>query len=167
MIQELQEHELWETIHQRKAEIFLGELPVVMADLLQMRQLFQNLLSNAIKFCPNDRTPVITVSSRLTAQANIPTGLMLPEKSEKSKPANNWFSEISITDNGIGFDEKYLDRIFQVFQRLHGRNQYAGSGIGLAISHKIVERHGGAISATSQLGKGSIFRIYLPVRKRV
>lgn len=167
LIQELQEHELWETIHQRKAQIQLGKLPVIMADLLQMRQLFQNLLSNAIKFCPTDTTPVITVSSRLIERSNVPAGLLLPAKSGKAKPANSWFSEISIADNGIGFDEKYLDRIFQVFQRLNGRSQYAGSGIGLAISYKIVERHGGAITASSQPGKGSTFQIYLPVQKAV
>ncbi|QDK77932.1 histidine kinase [Spirosoma sp. KCTC 42546] len=167
LIQELQEHELWETIHQRKAQIQLGKLPVIMADLLQMRQLFQNILSNAIKFCPIDTTPVITVSSRLIERSNVPSGLLLPAKSEKTKPANSWFSEISITDNGIGFDEKYLDRIFQVFQRLNGRSQYAGSGIGLAISQKIVERHGGAITANSQPGRGSTFQVYLPVQKEV
>ena len=163
LIQELQEHELWETIHQRKAQIHLGELPMLIADQLQMRQLFQNLLSNAIKFCPNDVTPVITAGSRLINRAHIPAGLMPTAQSEKGKSGSSWFAEISITDNGIGFDEKYLDRIFQVFQRLHGRSEFTGSGIGLAICQKIVERHGGAITASSQPGKGSIFRVYLPV----
>lgn len=76
------------------------------------------------------------------------------------------FYEIAVTDNGIGFDEKYLDRIFQLFQRLHGRNQYAGSGIGLAICQKIVERHNGAITASSSPGKGSTFQVFLPAPKQ-
>ncbi len=68
-----------------------------------------------------------------------------------------------MTDNGIGFDEKYLDRIFQVFQRLHGKNVYAGTGVGLAICRKVVENHRGAITADSQLGAGATFRVYLPL----
>jgi signal transduction histidine kinase len=70
---------------------------------------------------------------------------------------------ITVADEGIGFDRKYLDRIFQVFQRLHGRDQYEGTGVGLAICRKIVERHGGTITASSSPGKGAIFRVTLPV----
>lgn len=161
LIQELQEHELWETIYQRKAEIHLAELPLVMADQSQMRQLFQNLLSNAIKFCAGDVIPVVSISSRLVDRADVPIGLIY--KSAKMKSSGARFAEISITDNGIGFDMKYLDRIFQVFQRLHGRSEFTGSGIGLAICHKIVERHGGTITASSQPGKGSTFQVYLPL----
>ncbi|WP_080054683.1 sensor histidine kinase [Spirosoma aerolatum] len=163
LIQELQEHELWETIYQRKAEIHVGELPLVMADQSQMRQLFQNLLSNAIKFCAGDIIPVVSISSRLVDRADIPLGLMASATSVKTKSSTTRFAEISIADNGIGFDMKYLDRIFQVFQRLHGRSEFTGSGIGLAICHKIVERHGGTITASSQPGKGSTFRVYLPL----
>lgn len=165
LIQELQEHELWERIHHRQAKIRLQELPTVIADQSQMRQLFQNLLSNAIKFCAHDTTPVITVSSRLIDLASLPAGLMTVDKSEKHTSANTWFVEISVADNGIGFDEKYLDRIFQVFQRLHGRSEFTGSGIGLAICQKIVERHGGAITASSQPDQGSTFRVYLPAQR--
>ncbi|GAB3025581.1 PAS domain-containing protein [Spirosoma pulveris] len=164
LIGELQEHELWVTIQQSKAEIHLSELPTLIVDRLQMRQLFQNLLSNAIKFCPKDGTPSIIVSSRTVKRSDVSTNLMLA-KLEKSWASETWFAEISIADNGIGFDEKYLDRIFQVFQRLHGRSQYSGSGIGLAICYKIVERHNGAITASSKLGEGSTFRVYLPLRK--
>lgn len=165
LIQELQEHELWEMIYQRKAEIHLGELPIVTADQLQMRQLFQNLLSNAIKFCYYDTMPRVHISGRLVEGADIPVGLIPSGKAVKMKKTDARFVEISIADNGIGFDEKYLDRIFQVFQRLHGRSEFTGSGIGLAICHKIVERHGGTITASSQPGKGSTFRVYLPVRR--
>ncbi|GAB4027652.1 sensor histidine kinase [Spirosoma gilvum] len=165
LIQELQEHELWEMIYQRKAEIRLSGLPLVMADQVQMRQLFQNLLSNAIKFCYYDTMPIVNISGRLVDDADLPAGLMASSKTMKKKSSDVQFAEISIADNGIGFDEKYLDRIFQVFQRLHGRSEFTGSGIGLAICHKIVERHGGTITASSQPGKGSIFRVYLPVRR--
>jgi signal transduction histidine kinase len=69
---------------------------------------------------------------------------------------------IEITDNGVGFDEKYTERIFQVFQRLHGKNEFAGTGVGLAICEKVVANHGGAITAHSQPGQGATFRVYLP-----
>ncbi|AUD03399.1 PAS domain-containing sensor histidine kinase [Spirosoma pollinicola] len=163
LIQELQEHELWVTLNQSKARIQLGKLPTVIADPLQMRQLFQNLLSNAVKFALKDVTPVITITHQLVNRAEIPTDLLSPAKSGERKSASPKFHEISVADNGIGFDEKYIDRIFQVFQRLHGRSQYTGSGIGLAICYKIVERHGGAITASSKPGGGSTFRVYLPV----
>ncbi|AUD03398.1 PAS domain-containing protein [Spirosoma pollinicola] len=165
LIQELQEHELWMALNQSKGQIHLLELPTIVADPLQMHQLFQNLLSNAIKFCPRGSTPSITVSSRMVSRANVPAGLLYTTESAGSKSATNLFCEIAVTDNGIGFDEKYVDRIFQVFQRLHGRSQHAGSGIGLAICYKIVERHGGAITANSKPGEGSTFRVYLPVWK--
>ena len=163
LIQELQEHELWVTLNQSKARIHLGKLPTVIADPLQMRQLFQNLLSNAVKFALKDVTPVITITHQLVNRADIPAGLLSPTKLGERKPASAKFHEIAVADNGIGFDEKYIDRIFQVFQRLHGRSQYTGSGIGLAICYKIVERHGGAITASSKPGGGSTFRVYLPV----
>ncbi|WP_338875160.1 ATP-binding protein [Spirosoma sp. SC4-14] len=165
IIQELQEHELWERINQRQAEIHLQELPTIMADQLQMRQLFQNLLSNAIKFCPNDTIPVISVSCQLIEQGDLPAGLAITPNPEKTISETTRFAEISVTDNGIGFDEKYLDRIFQVFQRLHGRSEFTGSGIGLAICQKIVERHDGAITASSQPDQGSTFRVYLPAQR--
>ena len=165
LIQGLQQEELWAAMHQSKAVINLGELPTLVADPMQMRQLFQNLLSNAIKFCPNGVMPVITISSRIVDKAEVSVGLLSPAKAGDSKPTGKpkTFYELSVTDNGIGFDQKYADRIFQIFQRLNGRNQYAGSGIGLAICHKIVERHNGGITANSKLGEGSTFRVYLPV----
>ena len=163
VIQELQENELWAAIYANKAELRLGQLPTLRADPFQIRQLFQNLLSNAIKFCSPGVLPVVSITCRTVDRAEIPVGLLSPVKAGDNKPTGQTFYEIEVTDNGIGFDEKYLNRIFQVFQRLHGRNQYAGSGIGLAICQKITERHNGAITATSTPGEGSTFRVFLPV----
>ena len=164
LIQDLQENELWSALYPHKANLHVGELPTLLADPFQMRQLFQNLLSNALKFCPKGTAPVVSVTSRLVDRAEVPASLLSPVRAGDNKPAGGAFYEIAVTDNGIGFDEKYLDRIFQVFQRLHGRNQYAGSGIGLAICQKIVERHHGAITATSKPDVGSTFRVFLPVK---
>jgi PAS domain S-box-containing protein len=121
--------------------IELGELHKLRADPLQMRLLFQNLISNALKFCRPEANPVVQVESR-----------QLPED----------ILEIRVKDNGIGFDVQKLDFLMQPFQRLHTRNEYEGSGIGLAICRKVVERHGGQISAESTPGKGSTFIVRLP-----
>jgi len=86
-----------------------------------------------------------------------------PKITVSSKTGGGW-CELSITDNGIGFDEQYADRIFTIFQRLHGRGEYEGTGVGLAICKKIVDRHGGTITAKSKLGHGSTFTIRLPAR---
>jgi signal transduction histidine kinase len=115
-------------------------MPKVMADPMQLRQLLQNLLGNALKFQPPGRTPQVEL---------------------KAERTNGW-CEISVADNGIGFEEKYMDRIFRPFQRLHGRNEYEGSGMGLAICRKVVARHGGEITAHSRPGEGSTFTVTLP-----
>ncbi len=164
LIGELQTDELWSGIYQTKATISLNGLPTILANPTQMRQLFQNLLSNAIKFCPKNVSPVISVTCREVSPKDIPPGVQLPGAADAPESGYALVHEISITDNGIGFDEAYIDRIFQVFQRLNGRNRYEGSGIGLAICYKITEQHGGAISASSKPGLGSTFRVYLPVR---
>lgn len=119
--------------------IEVGPLPTVLADKRQMGQLFQNLLGNALKFHRPDQAPVVSVISTSLEDC--------------------W--EICIQDNGIGFDERYKERIFGPFQRLHGPNEYPGSGMGLAICQKIVERHRGSIMAQSILGEGSLFKIRL------
>ncbi|MCC6273904.1 MAG: GAF domain-containing protein [Deltaproteobacteria bacterium] len=120
----------------------LGPLPRVFADASQMRQLFQNLLGNALKFRDPRRAPVLRVAGRTI--------------SEK-------FCEISVEDNGIGFEEKYLEQIFRPFTRLHSRSEYEGSGIGLALCEKIVLRHGGTLTAQSRPGHGSKFLFTLPL----
>lgn len=128
-------------------------LPTVPGDASQLRQLFQNLLINAVKFCQPGQLPKIQVQCRMLEAHDMPEEL----------PAHGRYAEISVTDNGIGFDERYLDRIFQMFQRLHGRSQYEGTGVGLAICKRIVENHQGLITAQSVLGAGSTFRVILPL----
>ncbi len=130
------------------ATIDVGPLPVIDADPTQMRQLLQNLVGNALKFHRPGVPPVVTVRAEVVPAADGP----------EDRP----LCRITVADNGIGFEEKYLDRIFQVFQRLHGRQEYEGTGVGLAICRKIVERHGGAITAHSTPGAGTTFVVTLP-----
>ncbi|MES2876003.1 MAG: PAS domain-containing protein [Patescibacteria group bacterium] len=130
-------------IDDTKAEIRVGKLPTVVADPTHMRQLFQNLVGNAVKFHRPGVPPLVSIKSS----------------------AKRGGCEITVSDNGIGFDEKYLDRIFAVFQRLHERSNYEGTGIGLAVCRKIVERYDGTITAASTKGKGSTFIIWLPIKK--
>jgi len=125
----------------------IGALPVIFGDRGQMAQLFQNLIGNGLKFRKPGENPVVKIHSELH---KLPNG------------AAGW--RIAVEDNGIGFDEKYRDRIFQIFQRLHGRSEYEGTGIGLAICRKIVDRHGGGITANSTPGAGARFIITLPQR---
>jgi signal transduction histidine kinase len=132
------------------AEIRIDELPLVQADPLQMRQLYYNLIGNSLKFIKPDQKVVIEVSGDLVKH---------PSGEGKNE---NWY-ELRVSDNGVGFDEKYLDRIFQPFQRLHNPAAYEGNGMGLAICRKIVERHGGEITAKSIPGQGSVFIVRLPV----
>lgn len=144
-------------IQKTGGQIEVGELPVVEADPVQIRQLLQNLLSNALKFHQDDQPPVIKISSEL-----------LPEQEQRSTAGINTAlrCQILIEDNGIGFEEKYLDRIFNAFQRLHSRSEYEGTGMGLAICRKIVERHEGSITANSLPGQGSTFIVTLPLQQR-
>jgi PAS domain S-box-containing protein len=130
---------LRESIKNSNAALSVGPLPTVLADATQLAQLFQNLIGNAIKYC-NERRPEIHVAAR-------PNG-------------NEWV--FSVKDNGIGIDPQYFERIFQMFQRLHTRKDYSGTGIGLAICRKIVERHGGKIWVESHPGKGSTFLFTIP-----
>jgi signal transduction histidine kinase len=130
-------------------------LTTLHADPLQMRQLLQNLIGNALKFRRPDVPPVVRISGHCLAASPLSPAPTLGETA--------WY-QIAVADNGIGFDEKYLDRIFAPFQRLHGRTEYEGTGIGLAICRKIVERHGGLITATSVPGRGTTFLVTLPLR---
>jgi PAS domain S-box-containing protein len=129
-------------IAQTNARVTVADLPNVMADASHMAQLFQNLLTNALKFQPAGGTPVVTITADSDSR-----GPMV---------------KIIVTDNGIGFDQNYLRKIFQPFQRLHGRGEYPGTGMGLAICRRIVERHGGSITASGTPGKGASFEIELP-----
>jgi two-component system sensor kinase FixL len=148
-------------IEKSRAQLEIGQLPVIEADALQIRQLLQNLIGNALKFQPVGQHPRVCVSARILHNP------LLPEE----PPGNTrWLSrqevcELTVADNGIGFDEVYLKRLFVVFQRLHSREAYEGTGIGLAVCRKIVTRHGGLITARSQPGQGATFTVRLPVRQ--
>jgi two-component system sensor kinase FixL len=132
-------------IERTHGKVEWNNLPVVEADPSQMHQLFMNLVNNALKFHRPDVQPIVRIESSVLER---------------------WFGqptrfEIRVKDNGIGFDEKYLGRIFTIFQRLHGRNEYEGTGIGLSVCRKIVERHGGNLTAQSKPGEGATFFVTL------
>jgi PAS domain S-box-containing protein len=136
-------------IGDKKGEVEVEKLPSLEADRNQMIQIFQNLIGNALKFHGSSSPPRIKIFAR-------------PVEGAEEVEAYRIFVE----DNGVGFDEKYLDRIFVPFQRLHGRIEYEGVGMGLAICKKVLERHGGTITAKSAPGKGSTFIIDLPVKQK-
>lgn len=137
-------------IEMSHAQISASALPTIEADPAQMGHLFLNLLTNAIKFRPPDQSPVVTISA-----ARVQPG----------KDGTAYWN-ISVRDQGIGLDEKFADRIFQPFQRLNGQGAYEGTGMGLAICRKIVDRHGGSITVSSPPGKGATFIIRLPEKQR-
>jgi light-regulated signal transduction histidine kinase (bacteriophytochrome) len=131
------------SIKESGAQVRIGTLPTVEADPVQMRQLWQNLLGNALKFRREDVVPELQVCAEV----------------------DDHVVELTISDNGIGFDEQYATRIFRAFERLHGARAYAGTGIGLALCRKIVERHHGTITAESELGYGATFTVRLPLEQ--
>jgi light-regulated signal transduction histidine kinase (bacteriophytochrome) len=137
--------DLEEPLRESKGKIEIDQTLSLEADPIQMHQVLQNLIGNALKFRKADTPPHVCVSM---------------ERSD----ANH--ASITVQDNGIGFDKKYLDRIFAVFERLHGEQEYEGTGMGLAIVSKIVERHGGTVSAHSSPGQGARFTIVLPIHHR-
>jgi PAS domain S-box-containing protein len=132
-------------IEQVQGRVEIGALPVIDAEELQMRQALQNLIGNALKFCRPEAPPVVSVAGR-----------------KFSDESGHEMCELTVRDHGIGFDEKYLDRIFNVFQRLHSRTEFEGNGMGLAIVKKIALYHGGDVTATSQPGVGTTFILTLP-----
>jgi signal transduction histidine kinase len=140
-------------IEQKNAVVHANGLPEAFIVVSQFRQLFQNLISNSLKF----------VSEEVQPQIHIRHTYLMPEQVSmyQLNPASAYL-QIDFSDNGIGFDNEYAGKIFLVFQRLHGRSEYEGSGIGLAICKKIVEHHGGVIYAAGEQGKGATFTIILP-----
>ena len=143
-------------IAQVGGRVEVSGLPTIEADPTQMRQLFQNLIGNALKFHRRDEAPLVRVYAEfLDGQGCRSDGRL----------SMDGCYQIMVEDNGIGFDERYLDRIFQVFQRLHGRDEYEGTGIGLATCRKIVERHRGHITARSVPGQGATFIVTLPAKQ--
>ena len=128
-------------ISESRGTINVNTLPDIEVDPVQMRQLFQNLISNALKYRKENIAPVINIFSQ---------------------GGDNGYVTIKIEDNGIGFDEKFKDKIFQLFQRLHGKNEYGGTGMGLAICKRIIEHHNGTLTVNSKPGVGTTFTINLP-----
>ena len=145
--------ELKDTIQEKHATIEATELCPVNIITFQFRQLMYNLISNALKFSNPDIPSHITIKSRIVKGSKL--------NIEKLSPKKN-YCHITVKDNGIGFEPHFSERIFEVFQKLHGKDIYEGTGIGLAIVKKIVENHNGIIIATSELNKGAQFDIYIP-----
>jgi light-regulated signal transduction histidine kinase (bacteriophytochrome) len=142
-------------IKEKQALIQVTMLPDVEGIAAQMRQLFQNLLSNALKFSKTTMQPQIKIYCEPVDYLSLEA---VPVKTGK-------FVRIHVCDNGIGLDESYIDKIFVIFQRLHGRTQYEGTGIGLAIVKKIIEKHNGLIGVKSHEGEGATFTIVLPLKQ--
>jgi PAS domain S-box-containing protein len=145
--------ELWEDLKEKNAFVEADNLCYANVIPFQFRQLFVNLLSNSLKFSKPEVPPYIKI------EAKIAKGKYL--ENEKLSPNSN-YCHISVSDNGIGFESQYSEKIFEVFQRLHGKNEYKGTGIGLSIVKKIVENHNGIICAKGELNKGATFNIYIP-----
>lgn len=140
-------------IEEKDATVKAGNLATINGVYTQLRQLFQNLIGNSLKFAKNSEPPVVEIN-----------GEYVNEKSfDSAAVQEGTFYRITVKDNGIGFDEKYLDRIFIIFQSLNDRQSYEGTGIGLAIAKKIIEKHNGIITAKSSLGEGASFIMVFPV----
>lgn len=142
-------------IEEKKAVIEAWHMPTITIIPFQFRQLLSNLISNSLKYARADVTPVIEIKASLIKAKELHDVSALPGKD---------YYEFSVADNGIGFEQEYAEKIFELFQRLHGRNEYTGSGIGLAICKKIVENHHGFMKAEGESGKGAIFYFYIPVK---
>lgn len=142
-------------IEQSKATVEVQDLPMIEADPTQMRQLLQNLVGNALKFAKPGEPPRVHISSAVRK---------VPFSGGDGQPELET-CDLIIRDQGIGFEEKYVDKIFAVFQRLHGRSEYEGTGVGLAVCRRIADRHGGTISARSSPGQGATFIVTLPVKQ--
>lgn len=132
-------------VEDKKANVIISDLPVVKGYKRQLLQLLQNLISNGLKYSKPDTTPTIQIDSKTVIEDEVPYYL------------------IEIRDDGIGFEQNNGEKIFQLFQRLHNRSEYVGTGIGLAIARKVVDNHKGRIWAESQPGQGAMFKVLLPI----
>jgi PAS domain S-box-containing protein len=142
-------------IEQTNGRVEIAQLPEIEAEPTQMRQIFQNIIGNALKFHRKNVTPYIKVYACIRSQKN-----------ENSWEDEDSFCDLTFEDNGIGIDQQYYQRIFGVFQRLHGKDEYEGTGVGLAICQKIIQRHNGEIRVESIVGSGSKFIVSLPVKQK-
>lgn len=143
------------TVQDKKATISTGQLPTIRGHKRQMQQLFQNLVSNALKYSKADVPPVITITSRTVAGSEADGQVPVLDQ-------GRLYHLVEVRDNGIGFEQEYAERIFNVFTRLHGKGEYSGAGVGLSIVRKVVENHQGHIWAESVPGEGSVFKLLLP-----
>lgn len=150
-------HDLQTLITEHKAEVHVGTLPEFKGNALQISQLFQNLISNAIKFQHHDTIPVLKITSAFVKGSEL--------DSAHADPAKEYL-RLQFADNGIGFEKKYSEKIFHMFQRLHNRSEFPGTGMGLAICKRVVENHDGFIIADGQVGHGSIFNCYFPIHDK-
>jgi signal transduction histidine kinase len=141
-------NDLETSIGEKEAVFSISHLPVINGDPVQLRQLFQNIISNSLKYSKKEEPPVINISSSTVT------------KIVNGTPTR--YHEVRITDNGIGFEQEHASNIFKIFQRLHGQSEFPGTGIGLAIVHKVIENHKGFISAQGRPGEGATFTILLP-----
>jgi signal transduction histidine kinase len=144
-------------IEESKAHLELeGTLPTIEGSKAELIQVFNNLLSNAIKFRHAGHSPIIKISARRLSNE---------ERSALKLSLESNYFQIQVKDNGIGFEHEYAERIFVIFQRLNGKSEFPGSGIGLAICKKIIDNHNGLISAESQPGNGATFTVILPEKQ--
>lgn len=143
-------------IEQKRAVIDVKPLPVIPGYRRQLQQMFQNLISNALKYSRQDVPPHIVIDAQKVDRKDAP--LKMPQNAEAEQ-----YHLITVSDNGIGFEQEYAEKIFQMFQRLHGKSEYSGTGVGLAIALKVAENHGGTITAEGRPDQGSTFKIFLPV----
>lgn len=150
--------ELREAIEEKNAVLEWSALPRLKVIPFQFHQLMTNIISNSLKFSKPKVVPYVTISASVVSRDEVP-GTMPVDTGDKQ------YHHLMVADNGIGFDPAYSNKIFELFQRLHGRSEYRGTGIGLAICKKIVENHGGVIKARGELNKGATFHIFLPVRE--
>jgi signal transduction histidine kinase len=149
----MQDFEL--AIKAKKAKIHIDKIPPFEVIPCQIRQVFHNLLSNALKFTRAGVPPEINIKAELVREKSI----------DAEVDAQGHYCRITFSDNGIGFDEMYTEKVFEIFQRLNQREDYEGTGIGLAIVKKVLDRHEGIITATSQVDKGTTFVMVLPVNQ--
>ena len=146
-------NELKEAIAEKKAFIDIQEICDVKVISFQFRQVMHNLIGNALKFSNPTVPPHIIINSEIIVSGKLPIAHLTPQKE---------YCHITVSDNGIGFEKEFAEKIFEVFQKLHGKEEYAGTGIGLAIVKKIIDNHNGVITATSEINKGTTFDIYIP-----
>jgi len=142
-------------IEDKKAKVIYDELPVLEVIRGQIRQVFQNLISNSLKFSRDGVPPIVTIK----------TTFLTSKSFSSHSSAAGPYCLLTIEDNGIGFDEKYAGIIFSLFQRLHPKDSFEGTGIGLAITKKIIEKHHGLIQVKSTVGAGTKFMIILPLKQ--